>query len=54
MFLFGLIVGLLGGGLTVGVVANRKPEWFSKAVVAANKVDDLINAAVAKATGKSS
>ncbi len=50
MFLFGIIVGLIGGSLIVGVVAHRRPDWFNKAVVIVNKVDDKINEQIDKAT----
>ena len=40
MFTFGAIVGFLLGGVLVGEVAHRKPEWFNKGVKVINDVID--------------
>jgi protease II len=48
MLLTGFIGGLVVGGLLVGIVANRRPTWFSSAVSAVNAVDAKANEAIAK------
>lgn len=42
MFLAGFAVG----ALTIGIIANRRPQWFAKVVKIANAVDDKINAQI--------
>jgi hypothetical protein len=43
-FLFGVLVG----GGAVGLIANRRPQWFAKGVALVNAVDDKVNAAGTK------
>lgn len=44
--LVGLILGIALGAVGTGVIAHRKPEWFNKAVMLVNKLDDQVNAKV--------
>jgi hypothetical protein len=48
MFWFGLIVG----AVLMGILANRRPQWFAKVVKAANAVDDKVNAGLAQLKSK--
>ena len=43
--------GMIAGGVLIGVVANRRPQWFARVVAAANAVDDAVNAAVKRSAG---
>lgn len=40
MFYF---LAFVAGCVVMGLVANRKPEWFARVVKAANAVDDQVN-----------
>jgi hypothetical protein len=42
------------GGVAVGVLANRRPEWFAKVVKVANVVDSAVNDGAAKIAAKAS
>lgn len=46
------LVGAVVGGLVVGVIANRRPQWFAKGVAVVNQFDDKVNAKVADATAQ--
>lgn len=43
------VVSFVAGGVVVGVVANRKPEWFANVVKVVNAVDAKVNAVAAQA-----
>lgn len=43
------ILGFLAGAIVIGVIANRRPQWFAKVVKAANVADARINDIVSKA-----
>ena len=45
-------IGFAAGATVVGIIANRKPEWFAKVVKIANAVDDKVNDAAAQAKAK--
>lgn len=47
-FIFGFAVG----AVIIGVVANRRPQWFAKIVRGANAVDDSVNIAADRLKGK--
>lgn len=40
--------GIIIGVVIIGILANRRPQWFAKVVSAANAVDAKINQAVSK------
>ena len=42
------LIGFVIGCIVMGVVANRRPEWFAKVVRVANAVDDKVNASLPK------
>lgn len=42
------VAAFLAGGVAVGFLANRRPEWFAKVVKVANQVDAKVNAGAAK------
>jgi len=44
--------GMIAGGVLIGVVANRRPQWFNRMVTAANAVDDAVNSAVKKGVSR--
>jgi len=44
-----MLEGLIGfaiGAIVIGVIANRRPQWFASIVTMANKIDDKVNAGV--------
>lgn len=49
LFVFGLVVGLVVGGAGMGILANRRPQWFAHVVTLANAVDTQVNT-IASAT----
>lgn len=49
MLLFAL--GFAAGAIVIGIVANRRPNWFASVVKAANIVDAKVNDLAAKAKG---
>lgn len=40
--------GFIIGAVIIGILANRRPQWFAKVVSAANAVDAKVNQAVDK------
>lgn len=44
----GFVLGAAVGAIVIGVIANRRPNWFANVVKAANAVDDKVNTAAAK------
>jgi hypothetical protein len=43
MFLFGFLAGVAVGAIVIGVLANRRPQWFAKVVAASNVVANQVN-----------
>jgi len=37
------LLGCIVGGVIIGVLAHRKPEWFARVVAEVNIVDDKVN-----------
>jgi hypothetical protein len=52
MFVLGLAVGVFVGGVAVGLLAHRKPEWFARVVVLGNEASEVVNEAVQKVAKK--
>lgn len=44
--MLGFLIGLAVGAVVIGVIANRRPEWFARVVRAANAVDDKVNSTI--------
>jgi len=39
-------IGAAVGAFVIGFIANRRPQWFAKAVSLTNYADDLANAKI--------
>ena len=41
------IACFLAGAIVIGVIANRRPQWFAHVVTMANSIDNKVNTTVA-------
>lgn len=40
------VICFFAGAIVIGVIANRRPQWFAHVVTMANSIDDKVNTTV--------